>query len=437
MRSSAEGRIDFVHRTFQEYLAAEEAAEQDRIGSLVGRAHLDLWRETIIMTAGHANAPQRTELLDGILNRADAEPRHARTLRLLAAACQETLPEIPDGLADRLEEAVTRLLPARRRTDPPALAAVGASLLRQLPSSLGQLSEKAAIQTVRTVALIGGEESLKVLADWVGDEREGVVGALIAAWNYFDADLYADEVLSQLPLEGYEVRLTHSGQLRVASRLHGLTNVFITCPVRNLDFLADFPPLRYLWVSQLDGEANLSVLCSHPQLETLGLFGLGSVQGTAVLSDLPQLKQLALPLEGDLAPQALPLLSELTFLSMCGGSMETDDLGVLTAMPKLRHVDLTGDGTGTPPGFEELADMTGLTSLWLRDYDVDTWLSSLRSVPPALSELHCYYSVVPADPDAFARLGSLEYVLLFHCHTPDGTPVTSYDIPGAHTRVIT
>lgn len=57
LRSPVEGRLDFVHRTFQEYLAAEEAAKEHRIGNLVERAHLDLWRETIIMAAGHANSP--------------------------------------------------------------------------------------------------------------------------------------------------------------------------------------------------------------------------------------------------------------------------------------------------------------------------------------------------------------------------------------------
>lgn len=208
-----------MHRIFQEYLAAEEAAEEDRIGNLVGRAHLDLWRETIIMTAGHANARQREELLDGILDRAEGEPRHARTLRLLAAACQETLPSVSEGLGARLDEAVTALLPARRETDPPALAAVGPTLLRWLPTSLEELTEKAAAQTVRTTALIGGERALDMLEGYVGDERWDVVTELARAWDYFDADAYADRVLCRLSLTGRMVDISHSGQLRVASRL--------------------------------------------------------------------------------------------------------------------------------------------------------------------------------------------------------------------------
>ncbi|MEU0216372.1 hypothetical protein ABZ281_15130 [Streptomyces sp. NPDC006265] len=67
--------------------------------------------------------------------------------------------------------------------DRPALAAVGSSLLRSLPRSLGELTEKAAAQTVRTVALIGGAEALGLLARYAEDTRRGVVEALIEAWG--------------------------------------------------------------------------------------------------------------------------------------------------------------------------------------------------------------------------------------------------------------
>lgn len=103
-----------------------------------------------------------------------------------------------EELANRLDAAVTALLPARRRTDPPALAAVGPGLLRRLPRSLGEPTEKAAAQTVRTVALIGGEEALGLLAGYVRDERDDVIQELINAWAYFDADVYVDAVLSRL-----------------------------------------------------------------------------------------------------------------------------------------------------------------------------------------------------------------------------------------------
>lgn len=41
------GRIDFVHRTVQEYLAAEQAADLGDMDILIRYAHRDTWRETV------------------------------------------------------------------------------------------------------------------------------------------------------------------------------------------------------------------------------------------------------------------------------------------------------------------------------------------------------------------------------------------------------
>ncbi|MEU7260790.1 NACHT domain-containing protein [Streptomyces rimosus] len=433
LRSPAQGRMDFVHRTFQEYLAAKEATEEDRIGNLVSRAHLDLWRETIIMVAGHANTRQREELLGGILDRAEEEPRHARTLWLLAAACQETLPSVSDATADRLDQAVTKLLPARRKTDPPALAAVGTSLLRWLPRSLGQLTEKAAAQTVRTVALIGGEECLELLSGYVGDERKEVVRELISAWDYFDADAYANDVLSRLPLAEHEVRLSHSGQLRAASRLLSLSHVRIGYPLRELGFLTEFPPLQRLWVKMLREGADLSVLRSHPRLDQLMLFGNGPVSGASALTELTELSWLALPLSGDLDLNTLCLLPKLKVVGL-GRIKAEADLSPLSRLTGLQGLHLSLRGKGTAPVFGELAGMAGLDRLWLYGYDVDAWLTALKSAPPSLATLNLFSCVVSPDR-VLAQFQKLRHLSLFECHAPDGTHITTLDIPGVSTQV--
>ncbi|AZM47896.1 ATP-binding protein [Streptomyces sp. WAC 06738] len=428
LRSPAEDRIDFVHRTFQEYLAAEEAAEEDRIGNLVERAHLDLWRETIIMTAGHANARQREELLDGILNRAEEEPRHARTLRLLAASCQETLRSVPEGLAGRLDEAVTALLPPRRETDPPALAAVGPTLLRWLPTSPEELTEKAAVQTVRTAALIGGEKALDLLSGFVGDERHDVVIALIRAWDYFDADAYADRVLCRLPTAHHLVAVNHPGQLQAASKLPGLGGIYVEHPLRGLEFLAGLPSLQVLQAASLIGDADLSPLRRHTDMELLLLPGTGSVCGSSALADLPRLQWLTLPRCGDLDLNTLRSCPRLRSLVLA--EVAETDLSTLATLPSVGDLSLSGNGRGTLRGFDELAGMTGLWQLHLALVDGDAWLRGLKSVPPKLTDLILMQCVVPADPEVFTQFRGLQEVSLHGCHTPDGTPVTTFEIPG-------
>ncbi|MEU6154833.1 NACHT domain-containing protein [Actinosynnema sp. NPDC047251] len=49
LREPVPGRIDFVHRTFLEYLAADEAIQQHHVPTLISHAHLDTWWETVVM----------------------------------------------------------------------------------------------------------------------------------------------------------------------------------------------------------------------------------------------------------------------------------------------------------------------------------------------------------------------------------------------------
>ncbi|MET9828318.1 NACHT domain-containing protein [Streptomyces sp. NPDC006385] len=398
LRSPAVGRLDFVHRTFQEYLAAAEATEEDRIGNLVGRAHLDIWRETIVMAAGHANRPQREELLGGILDRAQEEPGHARRLRLVAAACQETVLEVSEGLAERLDAAVEALLPARRETDPPALAAVGVSLLRKLPRSLSELTEKAAVQTIRTVALIGGEEALRRMAGYVGDERGRVVAEFISAWAYFDAEAYADRVLSGLPLRNRLVRLTHSGQWSAATRMRSINSLWISYPFRNYAALGSLPPLKDL-IAFVPGTADLTGIGDQPELIALALVGAGSPQRLSPLADLPNLRDLTLGVRNLPDLDELPGVRALSSLMLWGVAPSTD-LSPLADCSGITYLQLQTDDVCLPGGMRALSALPHLDSLSLHGVDVAAWLKNGEFPPPAVRHLRLYDCLLPDDPAA-------------------------------------
>lgn len=68
LREPSPGRIDFIHRTFQEYLAGKAAVEGNEIGLLLANAPDVQWHEVIIMAAGQAQPWQRSELLRGLLD---------------------------------------------------------------------------------------------------------------------------------------------------------------------------------------------------------------------------------------------------------------------------------------------------------------------------------------------------------------------------------
>lgn len=63
LREPVQGRVDFVHRTFQEYLAAQDTTNTDDVGTVVQNGHLDQWHEVVVLAVGHASQKQREELL--------------------------------------------------------------------------------------------------------------------------------------------------------------------------------------------------------------------------------------------------------------------------------------------------------------------------------------------------------------------------------------
>ena len=68
--------MDFVHRTFHEYLAAKSLVASNNIGELVRNAADDQWREVVILAAGQGNTQQTSDLLRGLLL---GQPGAART----------------------------------------------------------------------------------------------------------------------------------------------------------------------------------------------------------------------------------------------------------------------------------------------------------------------------------------------------------------------
>ncbi|WP_405661615.1 NACHT domain-containing protein [Streptomyces sp. RK9] len=379
LRSPVEGRLDFVHRTFQEYLAAYEAGVEDRIGNLVGRAHLDLWRETVIMAAGHANRTQQEELLGGILDRAEREPRHARTLRLVVASCQETMPSVPEALAARLDQAVGRLVPPRRQSEAESLAAVGVPLLSRLPSSLDGLSEAVALATVTTTARIGGEGALARLAAYAADARRSVQQHLADHWGHFDADAFAAAVLQHMPLGNVVLPLTHPGQWAAATRLANPSWITVHYPfTRGLSCLEELPAPRGLWLFELLGDVDLSPLRSQTQLGVLCLNGRGRLRDLDALGPLDRLSILTLDGWAPLPPPAgIPGHLELSQLTL--GELAPDaDLSPLTGFPLSR---LTLSGSGRPRGLDVLPPSLG--KLELTGFDLTEWPPLLGStIPP-------------------------------------------------------
>ncbi|MGX5211101.1 NACHT domain-containing protein [Streptomyces violaceus] len=148
--------VEFVHRAFQDYLAAREVVDSADTGLLIGRAHEDVWEDVFQLVVGVARAGERAELLRRILRRADSEPQHRVRLVLLAGAALEASTMLDPQLRQEIVDRLTELLPPRTREEAAELARVGDLVLQLLPGpeQYSWLSPEAKL-VVHTAELVG------------------------------------------------------------------------------------------------------------------------------------------------------------------------------------------------------------------------------------------------------------------------------------------
>ena len=419
LRAPEERRVDFVHRTFQEYLAAGEAAAEDRIGNLIGRAHLDPWRQTVIMAAGHANRSQRIELITGVLDRAGNERRHQRTLRLLAASCLETMESVPQPVAQQLDDCVDSLLPPRRESEAAPLALAGEPVLRRLPPTLKGLSDTEAHAIIRTAALIGGARAMSLLAGYTADTTGVIREALAFCWEYFDPADYARRVLAHMPLEETFLKLVHPSQWAALADLPTLGGLWIHYPFTSgLEPIAALPPLKWLWLTRGIGGNNLAALRHRPELTSLVLLRGTVLDDVSPIADLSELTNLQLEFWESI-PQIdiIPVLPKLTSLGL--GQLPIDtDLAPLQAFAQMHSISL--GSTGRPRGLAVLSSFAELTRLTLNGFDLSQDIPALIAAAPRLRYLALRNCRLPADFSPFNSMTALRTLELDRCTSVDG-----------------
>lgn len=422
IREPIPGRIDFVHRTVQEYLTAKQVADLGDMELLIRNAHRDQWRETVIMAAGHANEPLRRELLEGLLSRVKAEPRRARQLKLLAVACLETLPSIPQDLREALNQCLDELVPPRSIASARSLAAAGEPVLARLPERLDNLSDAIARATIRTACLINGPEALNVLSRYGTDSRQAVQKELNDAWKYFDPQEFAECVLSAAPAGGRIEVLRSSGQLnalgvlaplstlyailnepaelgfltRHAETLKRLTLMFDT-PGTDINLLPPLPSLESIVVG-LPRLSNLDFLDALPDLSAVWLSRCGDIEDFSSLRRYTNLRELGLQGSRHLTTlEGLPELRQLRNLGLNGSRLTCGLADVATAAPHLNILFLHN-------------------CKWVRD------LTPLAELPLAQLELRGCNAV--ADLSPLSGLTDLSYLDLAGTQVRDVTPLS-------------
>lgn len=350
VREPVAGRIDFTHRTFQEFFAAQAIVDIKDIEGLVSHAHDDQWRDVIILTAGLAPKDICEKLISDLIDRGDREKQYRYQLHLTAVACLETAVELRLEIKAEVEKRLSKLVPPKDLTEAKAISAAGELSVKHLMKNKKFSSQTSAL-CVHALANVGGEEALEALEEYAEDSDEVVINELLKSWDAFDRDSYARRVLRQALRNKVELRL---------ERLSSIVGIQYISNIRKLELL-DSPQLQDL--TPLASLGNLTSLnlsgCNQigslsfaelPSLKALALSGCAQLK-TINLKNLGLLSELKLPSPSRLIELSLTSLHSLLRLNMSActqlSSLTLTNLDCLTELnlfecAQLHQVSLTG-----------------------------------------------------------------------------------------------
>lgn len=227
LREPAADRIDFVHRTFQDHLAAKAAVEEGDFPLLLDNAHRDQWEDVLRMAVAHGRPAERERLLEGLIDvpehRHDGGSDGVRRL-LLAAACLEHATEVAPRLRERITRSIRSVVPPDSRSTARAVARCGPFVLGLLPGPAG-LTDAEAENVVVCALRVGTEAALPLLARYCGHPAIDVRRRIAGAWDRFDTDRYAEEVIARLDPDGLYFSVHTTAHAEALRRLGGRPRV--------------------------------------------------------------------------------------------------------------------------------------------------------------------------------------------------------------------
>ncbi|MDN3297692.1 NACHT domain-containing protein [Streptomyces ficellus] len=411
LREPGPDAVDFVHRTFQDYLAAKAIVDDWHIGVLTGHAGDDQWEDVIRMAVAHARPRECAEIFTELLAAADRAPDRRAQLRILfvAAAALEHATELDPAIQRTLLDRTARLIPPRTPEEARELATVGPLVLDLLPGPDG-LDDEQARMAVITATHITSDAALPYLARFTGHPSLNVRSQLIWAWSRFDTTSYAEEVVARLDQENLEFTVTSDGQVEELLRLDlrpSLLDIREEVSDELLPaLLTDCAPTQ-LNLTRSGAAPDLRCLSSLTRLEWLNINV--APEASWSLGDLPAeapLRFLGIPCSPEEGLHGLHRYPTLRSLSV--DALTADDWNELARLPHLNSLSCEAEALSSCPSDLSFPRIT-LVHLALDAAD-PSWRRLTEMFPNVQSlSLHAF-SPGPLDTSPLADLPCLKWV---------------------------
>ena len=441
LRQQAVDEYDFVHRTFLEFLAAEQIVQEHEVASVVGERGLaSEWHETLRLIAGHAHAQDKETLLKELylLSQHQSDQRQRRTLHLLAWDFWALL-DVRPGEAQRwvanhiaslnLYGASGLDLSSTQVSDLTPLA--GLSNLRHLYLSSTQVSDLtplAGLSNLQHLYLSSIQVSdLTPLARLSNLQHLGLrntqvsdLTPLAGLPNLQHLDLSSTQVSDLTSLAGLsnlqhlDLRNTQVSDLTPLAGLPNLQHLDLwNTQVSDLTPLARLPNLQHLDLSETHVN-DLTPLVSLINLQHLDLNGT-QVNDLTPLNHVLMLGKLRITLDSQLFEKQFDQLTKLPKLLLCIRGIS--DLTLLVGLTNLQHLHLSGTQVNDLSALTSLTNLQhlDLSFIQVNDLSALTNLTNLQHLDLSGSQV--------SDLTPLAGLSNLQHLDLWNTQVSDLTPL--------------
>ncbi|MFJ2026021.1 NACHT domain-containing protein [Streptomyces sp. NPDC087897] len=295
----------FIHRTFQDYLAAKELVEDDHLGELLRHADEETWQDVILLAAGHCGRRQLALLIEGLL---DAGERHGKKsprrtdLHVLAALCAQYASWLDGTVRERVRASVAGLLPPMGSAQVGSLARLGAAVLGLLPRPDTMATEHPSAEHVADlITAVGGREAVPHARAWIL-AHPGLISSFVYDWQNFPAEEYATQVLAHCDPSSVLWMISDRDRLRALRHIPLLEDVSLSTdlPEREIaEALEKTPQLQNLFIRGNRLLTDLSCLRpARASLKMLSLDECPDVRDLGPLKDFTALGALFLDAAG-------------------------------------------------------------------------------------------------------------------------------------------
>jgi len=401
LRQPADGIVDFVHRTFQDYLGARYAVEEGHLDVLLSHADDAQWEDVVRLAVAHARPRERAVLLQQLL------ARNVPRLTVLALACLEHATAVDPGVRAAVESRAAVLIPPRTKEEAMILAKAGPLVLELLPGPEG-LTDEQALGVAVTASLLGADEpegALAVLRRFREHPDFDVRRQLAGTWQRFDTAEYAAEVLDHLDRANLYVLCESAEELSAISGMRPWPRLSIRGPHRVEDILSTVPGPEAVTALDLRNNpllTDLSALLPFSSLRTLWLENCPTLDG---LDRLPCDALVLTHIADVRGLRSLRWLRSLSLVQELPGTALTD---ALPADAPLRALFLGRNSTATT-GLRGLQHWSALRTLSLGPLTVELTAADWQSVSalPELDQLYLNAEIVRTFPHSITAMPEL------------------------------